>query len=302
MSFEKNGTIKKAITVFTPTYNRAYILPKCYNSLKSQTNKDFEWLIIDDGSTDDTRSLVAAWQGLENGFPIRYISKENGGLHTGYNSAISNMDTELSVCIDSDDSMPENGIELILSEWNKVKSSGAAGLVGLDFDTSGRIIGKRLPEDDLINAASLLCIAGMGDKKYVVRNDLLKSVSPIPVFDGEKNFNPHYLIIKLSAQYRFHPVNRCFCIVEYQPDGMTANIWKQYVNSPRSFAELRRAIMEVPGLTWQYRFRNIIHYCSSSQIAGNRNYIKESPRKLLTVLCTPAGWMLTGYIRRKAGN
>ena len=89
MSFEKNGTIKKAITVFTPTYNRAYILTKCYNSLKSQTNKDFEWLIIDDGSTDDTRSLVAAWQGLENGFPIRYISKENGGLHTGYNSAIS---------------------------------------------------------------------------------------------------------------------------------------------------------------------------------------------------------------------
>ena len=294
--------MQKKITVFTPTYNRAYILPKCYKSLSRQTCKDFEWLIIDDGSTDHTKELVADWQKQENGFPIRYICKENGGLHTGYNTAIANMETELSVCIDSDDSMPEKGIEEILNEWQKVKDSGAAGMIGLDVDQNGNLIGKRLPEGELINAASLLCVPGMGDKKYVVRNDLLRTVAPMPVFAGEKNFNPHYLIIKLSKQYCFHPVNQCFCLVEYQPDGMTANIWKQYVNSPRSFAELRRAIMEVPELTWQYRLKNMVHYCSSSQLAGNRNYIKESPRKLLTVLCTPAGWALTWYIRRKAGE
>lgn len=290
----------KTITVFTPTYNRAYILTKCYESLNRQSCKDFEWLIIDDGSTDGTKELVAKWQTCDNGYPIRYIYKENGGLHTGYNTAIANMETELSVCIDSDDSMPEDGIELILSEWSKVKDSGAAGLVGLDVDQHGNLIGKTLPETPLINAASLLCVPGMGDKKYVVRNDLLRKIAPMPVFEGEKNFNPHYLIIKLSKQYRFHPVNRCFCLVEYQPDGMTANIWKQYLNSPQSFAELRRAIMEVPGLSLRYRLKNIIHYCSSSRIARNKNYIKESPKKLLTVLCTPAGWLLTGYIRRKA--
>lgn len=290
----------KTITVFTPTYNRAYILTKCYESLNRQSCKDFEWLIIDDGSTDGTKELVAKWQTCDNGYPIRYIYKENGGLHTGYNTAIANMETELSVCIDSDDSMPEDGIELILSEWSKVKDSGAVGLVGLDVDQHGNLIGKTLPETPLINAASLLCVSGMGDKKYVVRNDLLRKIAPIPVFEGEKNFNPHYLIIKLSKQYRFHPVNRCFCLVEYQPDGMTANIWKQYLNSPQSFAELRRAIMEVPGLSLRYRLKNIIHYCSSSRIARNKNYIKESPKKLLTVLCTPAGWLLTGYIRRKA--
>ena len=97
---------QKSITVFTPTYNRAYILPKCYESLCHQTCKDFEWLIIDDGSTDGTKELVARWQAHGNGYPIRYIYKQNGGLHTGYNTAIANMDTELSVCIDSDDSMP----------------------------------------------------------------------------------------------------------------------------------------------------------------------------------------------------
>ena len=292
---------EKPITVFTPTYNRAYILFKCYKSLCRQTCKDFEWLIIDDGSTDNTAELVAGWQSIDNGFAIRYIYKENGGLHTGYNTAVANMHTELSVCIDSDDSMPDEAIERILFEWEKVKDSGAAGLVGLDFDQSGNLIGRYLPETDLINAASLLCVPGMGDKKYVVRNDLLRSVAPMPVYEGEKNFNPHYLIIRLSQQHRFHPVNQCFCLVEYQPDGMTANIYKQYINSPNSFAELRRAIMEIPGLTWQYQLKNMIHYCSSSQLAKDRHYIKKSPRKLLTVLCTPAGWVLSWVIRRRAG-
>ncbi len=292
----------QAITVFTPTYNRAYILSKCYESLNRQTCKNFEWLIIDDGSTDETSALVASWQRQDNGYPIRYIHKENGGLHTGYNTAIENMDTELSVCIDSDDAMPEDGIARILNEWRKVKHSGAAGLVGLDMKPSGELIGKPLPEQALFNAASLLCIPGMGDKKYVVRNDLLRGVAPIPVFSGEKNLNPHYLIIQLSKTALFHPVNHCFCIVEYQPDGMTANIYKQYVNSPNSFAVLRRAIMEAPGLTWQYQLKNIIHYCSSSQLAHDRAYIKNSPRKLLTILCAPAGHALTWYIKRKAGR
>ena len=290
------------ITVFTPTYNRAYILGKCYNSLNRQTCKDFEWLIIDDGSTDNTEEIVRQWQRCDNGYQIRYIYKENGGLHTGYNTAIANMDTELSVCIDSDDSMPDDAIKTILTEWDKIKESGAAGLIGLDYDENGMLIGRTLPEEKLINAASLLCVPDMGDKKYVVRNDLLRTVAPMPSFKGEKNFNPHYLVLKLSRKYRFHPVNRCFCLVEYQPDGMSANIFKQYINSPHSFAELRRVIMDIPELTWKYQLKNVIHYCSSSQMAGNKRYIAESPKKLLTVLCSPAGWLLTRYIRRKANK
>lgn len=292
----------KRITVFTPTFNRAYILPKCFDSLNRQTCKDFEWLIIDDGSTDETSELVKQWMNRKNGYPIRYIYKENGGLHTGYNTAIANMDTELSVCIDSDDAIPDDAIFSILSEWDKVKDSGVAGLIGLDYDVNGGLIGKLLPETEELNAASLLCVPNMGDKKYVVRNDLLRSVAPMPVFLGEKNFNPHYLIIKLSSQYRFHPMNRCLCLVEYQPNGMTANIWRQYTNSPNSFSELRRAIMKVPGLSWKYRIRNVIHYCSSSILAKNKAYIRQSPKKILTVLCTPAGWLLSKWIRRKAAK
>ena len=159
-----NGT-PKSITVFTPSYNRAYILGKCYESLNRQTCKDFVWLIIDDGSTDSTRELVESWTQRDNGYEIRYVYKENGGLHTGYNKAIELMDTELSICIDSDDFMPSDGIERILKIWNNRKEPDLAGLIGLDYDERGTLIGTLLPEKDSINAATLLMVPNIGDKK-----------------------------------------------------------------------------------------------------------------------------------------
>lgn len=288
----------KPITVFTPTYNRAYILGKCYESLNRQTCKDFIWLIIDDGSTDGTEELVHSWMAQDNGYEIRYIYKENGGLHTGYNAAIEVMDTELSVCIDSDDSMPEDAVEAILREWKKCRDNEKiAGLVGLDYADSGELIGKLLPEEAQINAAALLCVPGMGDKKYVVRNDLLRSVAPMPVYPGEKNFNPHYFIIRLSKEYVFRPINLCFCRVDYQPDGMTANIWKQYINSPNSFAELRRVILEVPGMTGKYRYKTAAHYVASSLQAKRKDILRRSPAKLLTLAAWPTGLVLLALMR-----
>lgn len=284
----------KQITVFTPAYNRAYILGKCYESLNNQTCKDFVWLIIDDGSTDDTRELVENWMQKDNGYEIRYVYKENGGLHTGYNKAIELMDTELSICIDSDDSMPSDGIEKILRIWNERKDLDLAGLIGLDYAENGDLIGKLLPEEDSVNAVMLLCVPGMGDKKYVMRNDLWRSVGQMPVFPGEKNFNPHYFVIKLSAQYRFKPVNECFCIVDYQPDGMSANMWNQYRNSPRSFAMLRHAILQVPGLTFRYRFKTAAHYVSSSILAKDRKFFRKSPAKGITLFALPMGIAIAG--------
>ena len=290
----------ESITVFTPTYNRAYILSKCYESLNCQTCKDFEWLIIDDGSTDGTRELVSSWMQRDNGYPIRYIYKENGGLHTGYNTAIANMTTELSVCVDSDDSMPVDGIERILAHWKRVSKPGIAGLVGLDLDEAGNIIGRKLPEVEAINAATLLCVPGSGDKKYVVRNDLLRQIAPMPVFPGEKNFNPHYLIIRLSAQYRFVPVNECFCIVDYQPDGMTANVFKQYCNSPNSFAELRLAILHMQGMTCKYRIKTTIHYVASSIMAKRKDWLHRAPNKTTALLAFPFGLLLSVLMKIKA--
>ena len=109
------------LTVFTPTYNRAHTLPRTYASLSRQDCKDFVWLIIDDGSTDDTRALVKAWQTQEHSFEIRYLYKENGGMHTAHNAAYEVIDTELNVCIDSDDCLAPGAVRKILAKWDSVQ-------------------------------------------------------------------------------------------------------------------------------------------------------------------------------------
>ena len=137
---------KKTITVFTPTYNRAYCLHQLYESLVRQTSNDFLWLIIDDGSIDKTRELVTSWIN-ENQIEIRYAYKENGGMHTGHNLAYQLIDTELNVCIDSDDYMPDNAIELILNKWKSVGNrQDYAGIIGLDAFKDGSIVGTKIPE------------------------------------------------------------------------------------------------------------------------------------------------------------
>lgn len=292
----------KLITVFTPTYNRAGLLHRVYESLVRQTNQQFKWLVIDDGSTDETQAVVEGFI-QENEIEITYVYKENGGLHSGYNAAIARLDTELSICIDSDDWLPDDAIERILKVWAARKADGIAGLIGLDYAANGKLIGDHLTDGAIINPIDLLASkTNRGDKKYVVRTDCYKKVAPMPEFPGEKNFNPHYMILKLSADYRFVAVDAPLCIVDYQPDGMTANQYKQYLNSPKSFAELRRVIMALPNVPIKYLLKTVIHYCSSSQLAHNRNYIKESPRPLLTVLCTPLGWLLTLYIKKKVNG
>ena len=288
------------LTIFTPAYNRAHTLPRTYASLLAQKSRDFVWLIIDDGSTDGTEDLVRGWMNSDNGFEIRYIRKENGGMHTAHNTAYENIDTELNVCIDSDDALAENAVEIILSEWKRVKSTGVAGLIGLDADFSGNIIGTRFPDGVTETTLSgFYAAGGSGDKKLVYRTDIITSVPPYPVFDGEKYVALAYKYLLVDQKYKMAAINRVLCSVEYQPDGSSNSMWRQYLANPRGFAFWRKVCMTYP--TSRNRlFVDCVHYCSSSVIANNRNYIKESPRKFLTVLCTPAGWLLTGLIKRKA--
>lgn len=291
----------KRITVFTPTYNRADLLPNLYESLLRQNSREFLWLVIDDGSTDNTAEIVAEWI-REGKIDIQYVHKENGGLHTGYNKAIECMDTELSICIDSDDHLTDNCIETVLKFWDENMTENIAGIIGLDITESGKVIAGDLPDEKVINPLMLLAVKRNGDRKYVIRNDCYRQVYPMPVFAGEKNFNPHYLVLKLCKDYRFLVLNKPLCVVNYQPDGMSANIFRQYVNSPRSFAELRRVIMENPNVPFGYLVKTTIHYVSSSILSKNKYFVKESPRKLLTVLAIPFGLLLTGYIKKKTAK
>ena len=136
----------KKLTVFTPTYNRAFCLPNCYESLKRQNNQGFIWLIVDDGSTDETEQMVSDWI-KESSVEIIYIKQENQGMHGAHNTAYDVIETELNVCIDSDDYMPDDAVEKILSCWEKYGSDEVSGIIGLDSYTDGTIIGTHLPEE-----------------------------------------------------------------------------------------------------------------------------------------------------------
>ena len=290
------------LTVFTPAYNRAHTIGRTYASLCRQTCRDFEWLIIDDGSTDNTRELVESWI-KEAKIPIRYIYKENGGLYTGYNTAYANIDTELCVCIDSDDFMPDDGVELIAEHWTKYGSEKYAGITGLDFLLGGSPIGGYFPEG--LKECHLIDFTlkkiHSGDTKQVTRTALMKQFIPMKGFEGEKNFNPVYLLLQADDKHPWLILNKNLCFVEYQQgDSMSAGIFRQYVNSPKSFAEMRRLEMRLSHNTWLNLIRVAVHYNSSCILSGQKDWLATSPRKILTVMTRPAGWLLSKYIKRKA--
>ena len=286
------------ITVFTPTYNRAYCLHLGYEALQKQTNKNFIWFIIDDGSIDNTKELVESWIKSEKSFQIEYVFKENGGLHTGYNKAIELIETELCVCIDSDDFMPENAIELILNKWNSEGNEKYAGIIGLDYRLDGTSTGGDLPNVKSLFLLDLVVKYNYrGDTKVVYRTDMLKKVAPQPTFNNEKNFNPIYLMYLVDKELPLLVLNKNLCFVDYQLDGMSNALYSQFANSPNSFAAIRKLYMTMPNAPFNYVFRQNIHYVASCIFAKKINIISDSPKKFLTIFAIPFGVILYFYIR-----
>lgn len=290
------------LTVFTPVYNRAHTLPRTYESLCIQDCKDFMWLIIDDGSTDGVESLIREWQKKDNGFEIQYIYKENGGMHTAHNVAYEHIVTELNTCIDSDDCMAEGAVQNIVEEWKKVKDKGYAGLIGLDADLKGELIGKGFPKD--LKETTLVgyyAAGGIGDKKLVYRTDVIKKYPPYPVFEGEKYVSLAYIYRLIDQDYKLAVLDKVLCNVEYQNDGSSATMWKEYVKNPKGFAFWRKVCMKYPE-SQKRLLVDCIHYVSNSLIAQNHHFISESPRRILTVMAIPFGIGLCAYTKRKARN
>lgn len=287
------------LTVFTPAYNRAHTLPRTYESLLRQSCKDFVWLIVDDGSADNTADIVRHWQEADNGFEIRYIRKENGGMHTAHNTAYANIDTELNVCIDSDDCMADGAVERILNEWGLVRHLGYAGIIALDADLDGNVLGTGFPAG---MTETTLCGyyagGGSGDKKLIYRTDVINRYPPYPVFEGERYVALAYKYRLIDQDYKLAVLDEVVCNVEYLPDGSSGTMWKQYLKNPRGFAFWRKVCMQYPE-SGKRMIADCIHYVAESTIAGNRKFVQESPRKLLTALMTPAGVLLAAVIKKK---
>lgn len=288
--------VKHTLTIFTPSYNRAYTLHKCYESLKKQSSKDFLWLIIDDGSTDNTKELVDSWID-ENIIEIKYHYQNNKGMHGAHNTAYELMDTELNVCIDSDDYMPDDAVEKIIDFWKKNKRDDLAGIIALDAYEDGNVIGQKFPDD--MKETTLFEVNNIhkipGDKKLVYRTELTKEY-PYPLFEGEKYVGLAYKYYKLDEKYKLATLNEVLCIVEYLEDGSSMNMLNQYRKNPRGFAFYRIENMKNSRSTLKFKLKENIHYVSSSLISKNKDMLRDSPCKILTLVSIPFGYMLYRYI------
>lgn len=293
---------KKTLTVFTPAYNRAHTIGRTYDSLCRQTSKDFEWLIVDDGSTDNTKELVGSWI-KENKISIRYIWQENQGMHGAHNTAYRNITSELNTCIDSDDWMPDDAVERIISFWRKNGSEKYAGIMGLDATADDKILGDKFPDDfkETTERNYFERLQSRGDKKLVYRTDVITKYPEYPIFKGEKYVGLGYKYSLIDLDYKLLTSNEVYVIVDYQEDGSSLNMWRQYWCNPRGFAFIRLQDMDL-GLSWKKKVVACVHYVSHSIRSGNWHFLKESHLPLLTFLMIPFGACLYMYNKHKVNQ
>lgn len=294
----------KTLTVFTPAYNRASTIGRTYESLCRQTCDDFEWLVIDDGSSDNTKEIVESYI-QEKKISIRYIYQQNQGMHGAHNTAYANITTELNTCIDSDDYMPDDAVEKIVTFWRSLSTEQRvkyAGIIGLDYADGGGLIGTKFP--DTMHETTLQGFyrtGGRGDKKMVYRTDVITRYPEYPLFEGERYVGLAYKYMLIDQDYKLLTLNEPLVVVDYQLDGSSSSMYKQYWRNPRGFTFFRKTEMRIT-TSLKRKFIVCIHYVSSSIISGNKRFLIESPCKLLTLLAIPFGVLLYLRIRRAVNS
>lgn len=224
------------ITVFTPTYNRAYLLPRLYESLKTQTCLDFEWLIVDDGSSDNTEAVITSILEKQdkNVFPIRYYKQQNGGKHRALNHGVREAQGELFFIVDSDDSLPSESVETILKYYSQIKENKSfGGVVGYMAHHDGTVIGKG-NNDELLDCSSLEMRYKyniIGDLAEVFRTSVLKEF-PFLEIENER-FCPEALIWNRIAQkYKLRIIKKVIYYRDYLDGGLTSKITRIRIDSP----------------------------------------------------------------------
>ena len=264
-------------TVVTPTFNRRHTLGDVYRSLCGQTFRDFEWVIIDDGSTDETEQLVASWKSF---FPIRYFWKPNGGKHTAMNMAVSEAAGELMLSFDSDDTCVPNALERFDHHWRQIPDASRFwNLCCLCATPEGEIVGEPYPADviDAFTLADQIRFGSSGrlgatvERWGINRIDLLRK---FPWPEGE-TFVPEALVWnRLARRYATRFVNEPLRIFRPNPAGITSNLRNLRIASPNATLTYYRelALSPAPMIS---RLRAAINFC--------RFGVLTAPRRLVSV-------------------
>lgn len=276
------------LTIITPTYNRAHTLPDVYNSLLKQTDKNFLWMVVDDGSSDSTEELVRGWM-AENRLCIEYLKKQNGGKASALNVAIDALHTDYAVCLDSDDTFVLDAVEKALKQLDCIKDdSELCGILALRSNPNGTVMcGREIPhsyetlkaEDIFLREhikAELICFY----KSSVLRQ------YRFPEFEGEKFISPAWMQYEITRRYSYKTSWDSFCVCQYIADGLTKNKRRVIAKNPHGYTCVKCFSFNLAP-TLKMKIKHGIMYDCGCIIGKDRNWLKNVKHKVLAVLLLP---------------
>lgn len=291
------------LTIFTPTYNRAHTLPRLYDSLCRQTNKNFKWLIVDDGSEDDTKNVIKKWK-IENKISIKYLYQTNGGKMRAHNRGVLECDTELFLCVDSDDYLVDNATTLIYDHWNKT----TAGIIA--YESIAGIIAYKAISGIVADSPSIVCefpkcdsctMFGLyeqgfkGDTSLVYRTSILQE-HLFPEIEGEKFIGEDYIYNQIDEKYQLSILREPLIVCEYLPDGYTCNWNKLYISNPKGWAMYYNQKSKYYKIS-KHKLVLVAYYIAFSIIGHRKHIVCSSESPWLTLICLPLG--VVHYLKKK---
>lgn len=282
------------LTILTPAYNRAHTLHRLYESLEKQSYKKFEWLIVDDGSTDSTKEYVDEIKKFAS-IEIKYIYKNNGGKHTAINEGVENIETPLTFIVDSDDYLTEDAVETIYEKWEVYKNKSDIGSIWfLQSDSNGNLIGDKFPEDDLVSTYTDVMInSGVkGDKKSVYLTKARKEF-PFPIFEGEKFIGEGTVHKRIGGHYKSIFINKVIYKGEYLQDGLSKAGKNMRIRNPLGGMANSKEFL-TKDVALKTRIKKMVLYVTYGFFANIkiRNILLGSGHALFVTMCIPVSYLL----------
>jgi len=267
------------ITVFTPTYNRKELLKRCYDSLLKQTNTNFIWLIVDDGSTDGTEDYINSIK-IKSPFKIEYFYQPNGGKHRAHNKGVKMCHTEFFLILDSDDMLTKNCIERLNFYLKKIENEDfCSGIIGYRGDiNTKKNIGKKLPKIAYATGIELYQKYNFdGDTLRLYKTNVLKE-NLFPEIAGENFISENVVFDKIDQKYKMYIIHDILYLCEYQQDGYSKNINKVRYNNPIGYAlSLKSSAETAVKINKKINYTILyILWCQNLKIPGLNKYKYKS--------------------------
>lgn len=284
------------ITIFTPTYNRANTIHRTYESLSQQTCRDFEWLMVDDGSTDNTESLVTLWQ-QEASFPIRYIKKANGGKYRAYNVGLREAKGELFFCVDSDDWLPTDSIERIMAYRDQLmQDPQLAGIVALKEYPDHKLIGHEYITG--LEQHSLYTLETMGEcgERSLIFKTSIAQQYPFPEINEEK-FMTESVIYDRMEEFKFIVSNDILTTCEYQQDGLSSDVRGLMLRNPSTYKLYFAQRIDL-ATTLKERFTLALRYHAFRKICSHQHFNYSGAHKTIVALASLFTPLMVYYYKR----